>query len=469
MGGQLTGGTADDEESQEKSIYVKLTFIYILLIHLHIVKKIQKAPDIEDFDSIGFSAIASDSEQMSKVLEYNRRYLHWDELRYRVDDDIALQTWAMMKILRNNGIRTVHVCSLDLKYNLLPEFQEWLHHIDRDSAGFIQSENPGERNMRRYVISSLMEEAIASSQIEGAATTRKDAKKMLRTQRKPENISELMIYNNYLAMEHIKETLDRKMDIDLMLEMHKTITKGTLREGSEWEGRFREDNDTVVGDTAREDVVFHVPPAYDRVPGLIQELCDFINNDSEEFVHPVIKGIIVHYLIGYIHPFVNGNGRMARSLYYWYVMKQGYWLMEYTSISRIIKKSQTKYGLAYQYSETDGFDLTYFLKFNLGCVEKSVEDLKEYIERKTAEQRRIAHMIESNPQLNLNEMAILKDYTRDLSTFTVKELSTRYPISYQTARNYVNHLCELGYVKQVSQDRKTAIYSISEDKKIWNG
>lgn len=425
------------------------------------MKKIDPVPDLSNLDKTTLSAILSDPEQMSLVTELNKRYLHWDEVRYRVEDDKAVAVWAIMKILRNSALKTIHVCDLDLKYSLLPDFQEWLHHIDRDSAGFVTLENPGEKNVRRYVISSLMEEAIASSQMEGAATTRKDAKKMLRSQRKPKNASELMIYNNYLAMEYIKQNLTREMDVNLILELHKIITNGTLNEGPEWEGRFREDNETVVGDTDREDVVFHVPPKYEHIPVLVQKLCDFINDDTKEFVHPVIKGIIIHYLVGYIHPFVNGNGRLARTLFYWYVMKKGYWLMEYTSISRIIKKSQTRYGMAYQYSETDGYDLTYFIRFNLDCIEKAVEDLGLYIKRKTDEQKKIAKMIESNSELNINEMSILKDYSKEYSPFTIKELSIRYPISYQTARSCVKHLCEIGYVKPVSKDRKTVLYSVT--------
>lgn len=142
--------------------------------------------------------------------------------------------------------------------------------------------------------------------------------------------------------------------------------------------------------------------------------------------------------------------------------------MEYTSISRIIKKSQTKYGIAYQYSETDEYDLTYFIRFNLVCIEEAVEALKAYVLRKTEEQKKIAKMIESNPDLNINEMSILKDYSKEYSPFTIKELSVRYPISYQTARSCIKHLCEMGYVKSVSKDRKTVLYTVTDDKDTWN-
>ncbi len=426
------------------------------------MRKIEGPPNVGGLDSSSVLKTLSDREQMSKITELNRKYLHWDELGYGMDDE-SLAIWAVAKMLRDGNAERIRVCDLDLKFNLLPEFQEHLHRIDRCSAGFAGLENPHEKNAKRYAISSLMEEAIASSQMEGAATARKDAKKMLRAGRAPRNTGERMICNNYATMEHIEKTLDREMSIDLMLEMHKIIVNGTLHEGPEWEGRFREDNETVVGDTDKEEVVFHVPPKYELIPDLVQKLCNFINEDSKEFVHPITKGIIIHYLVGYIHPFVNGNGRFARLMYYWYVMKKNYWLMEYTSISRIIKNSKTKYGLAYQYSETDDQDITYFIRFNLECIKKAVEDLSSYIKRKTEEQKRIARMTESNPELNLNEMAILKDYSKECSPFTIKELSVRYHTSYQTARSCIGHLRELGYVKPVSKIGKTVVYALSED------
>lgn len=425
------------------------------------MKKIQKVPELTQSDYNEAMSILHDTDRMSKIIDFNEKYYHWDELKYRVDDGELRSIWAVLKILRTNTARRINVCGLDLKYNLLSGFQEYLYHIDRDSAGLIAIEKPGEKAVKRYVISSLMEEAIASSQIEGAATTRQEAKRMLRAQRKPRDISERMIFNNYEAMAHINTILDRDMSIPLILEMHKIIVNGTLYEGPQWEGRFREDDDTVVASPDKEDLVYHVPPKHDLIPQLMQELCDFINSDKE-FIHPIVKGIIIHYLIGYIHPFVNGNGRLARSLYYWYVMKNGYWLMEYTSISRIIKGSQTKYGLAYQYTETDDYDLTYFIKFNLDCIERAVDDLRTYIERKAKEQNDIIQMIESNPELNMHEMTIFKDYMKDPSPFSIVEISNRYPISYQTARSYVKHLCELGYVRPVSKDRKTVLYAVIE-------
>ena len=423
------------------------------------MKKIQPVPHVGKIDPALMEKILSDPEKMEEISRFNREYYHWDELRYRVDDKELKNTWALMKFLRKADFNQFSLCGLDLKYTLLYDFQEALHLIDCNSAGLTDLDGYSQKDAQVYAISSVMEEAIASSQMEGAVTTRKEAKQMLRSQREPKNTSEKMILNNYLAMKQVKSSLDRKMTVDLILKMHKTVTSGILNGGPEWEGRFREDNETVVADPCN-GVVFHVPPSYDKIPSMMQELCDFINRKEKEFVHPIIKGIIIHYMVGYIHPFVDGNGRMARSLFYWFVLKNGYPLMEYTSISRIMKNSQAKYGLAYQYTETDDYDLTYFIRFNLNCIVKAVSDLRIYIKKKNAEQKQVSDLIKSDTDLSRDESMILIDYTRSQEMFSVKEISTRYNVSYQTARNYVTHLCELGYLKITSRSGKTRLYTV---------
>ena len=423
------------------------------------MKKIQPVPHVGKIDPALMEKILSDPEKMEEISRFNREYYHWDELRYRVDDKELKNTWALMKFLRKADFNQFSLCGLDLKYTLLYDFQEALHLIDCNSAGLTDLDGYSQKDAQVYAISSVMEEAIASSQMEGAVTTRKEAKQMLRSQREPKNTSEKMILNNYLAMKQVKSSLDRKMTVDLILKMHKTVTSGILNGGPEWEGRFREDNETVVADPCN-GVVFYVPPSYDKIPSMMQELCDFINRKEKEFVHPIIKGIIIHYMVGYIHPFVDGNGRMARSLFYWFVLKNGYPLMEYTSISRIMKNSQAKYGLAYQYTETDDYDLTYFIRFNLNCIVKAVSDLRIYIKKKNAEQKQVSDLIKSDTDLSRDESMILIDYTRSQEMFSVKEISTRYNVSYQTARNYVTHLCGLGYLRITSRSGKTRLYTV---------
>ena len=77
--------------------------------------------------------------------------------------------------------------------------------------------------------------------------------------------------------------------------------------------------------------------------------------------HHHIRAIILHFWLAYGHPFVDGNGRTARALFYWAMLHEGYWLFEFISISNILRKAPAQYGLSFLYSETDDNDLTYFI------------------------------------------------------------------------------------------------------------
>ena len=98
-----------------------------------------------------------------------------------------------------------------------------------------------------YLINSLIEEAITSSQIEGAATTRKVAKEMLRQKRAPRDRSERMIVNNYFAMEYINDVANEDLTPSLILELQRILTKNTL-DNANAVGHWRKTNDVYVGD-----------------------------------------------------------------------------------------------------------------------------------------------------------------------------------------------------------------------------
>jgi Fic family protein len=80
------------------------------------------------------------------------------------------------------------------------------------------------------------------------------------------------------------------------------------------------------------------PLANPDLPERMRALCAFANMRTgvDGFVHPIVRAIILHFMLAYDHPYVDGNGRTARALFYWSALKDGYWLIEYVSISRII-------------------------------------------------------------------------------------------------------------------------------------
>jgi Fic family protein len=422
--------------------------------------------------AFGDEKYSNDENFHKEVAEYNRRYLFWDELKYRVDDPERRKAiWGLMKFLRVMRYERVSIAKHNMSYSFIPEIVKGLHAIDRYLSGSIQIHNKTIRMEQSYIINSLMEEAIASSILEGAATTRKAAKEMLRKGRKPKNHAEQMILNNYEVMRFIREKRDTPLTKDLILEIQRIVTKGTIDET--YVGKFRTDNDVVVVDPG-DGTVFHTPPDHSEIEGFIGQLCKFANRKEEgsdraarDFIHPVIKGIILHYLIGYFHPFNDGNGRTARSIFYWYVLSQGYWLFEYMAISRILLRSKKKYGMAYLYTEYDENDLTYFLKYNISCIIQALDDLLGYLERKQSEQNATKAIITKIRDINPRQATILR-YMMEHSDeyFTIRQIMQMFTVVYQTARTDLMHLVDLDYVIMDKRGREF-IFIFNEHSELW--
>ncbi|WP_292365530.1 MULTISPECIES: Fic family protein [unclassified Methanoculleus] len=407
--------------------------------------KLPRTPEYSPADLKKAWEYADTKDVIDAVFNYNKRYLHWEELKWRELPVDPLYVWILMKTLRKKDMKYVPFDDLQLKYNLLDDFLEKLHFLDKSAAGSISSgldSLPHDRD--QFIINSLMEEAIASSQIEGAAVTRTIAKKMLREKRKPATKDERMILNNYITMKRITQVKDEDLTPELILQIHKTITSGTLEDPND-EGRFRDNNDIRVFDMRGN--VLHTPPDFASIEGLVEKLCAFANNDGEQFIHPVIKGIILHFLIGYIHPFNDGNGRTARSIFYWYMLRKDYWLFEYMAVSRAIKDTKGQYKLAYQYTESDEYDLTYFIRYNLAAVKTAVDNIQKYIEKKQKESRQALNILQKSEGLSLRQAEIIKSLIKKPDKpITIKEIVETYRVAYGTARNDLFHLEKLGYL-----------------------
>ena len=380
--------------------------------------------------------IITDQKHFATVLDFNKRYLYWSELKHRIKDKNQREAfWAAMKLMRDGKEENCRsLKKIKLKYSLLSEINRKLHYFDKQLAGNIASQTSTLGLEEKYIISSLMEEAIASSMIEGAATTRKIAKEMLQEGRKPKNKSEKMILNNYKVMETISSRKNEKLSPNFLLEIQKMVTNGTLDTKSD-EGIFRDNNDIVVGDGMEADKIAHIPPDYKEIPSFIKELCLFANNEGEDFIHPIIKGIIIHFLIGYIHPFNDGNGRTARSIFYWYMLSRGYWLFEYLAVSRRIIRSRKEYDLAYLFTEYDELDLTYFIRYNIECIDDSLKDLFGYIREKQKEQQEMRNIVDEKLGLNIRQIDIVRKFRQEPNKlFTIKEIRGAYGVTYATAR-----------------------------------
>jgi len=304
-------------------------------------------------------------------------------------------------------------------------------------------------NREQYLISSLMEEAIFSSQMEGAATTRKVAKDMLRKKMAPKDKSQQMIANNYQTIRFIVENKEKPLTPELVFHIHRLMTEKTL-ENPEDAGRLRRNDDVVVEDGITHEVV-HMPPSYEELPTFVEELCHYFNEtDAKVFVHPIIRGIIIHFMVAYMHPFVDGNGRTARALFYWYMLKQGYWLMEYMSVSRVIASSKKSYEKAYQYVESDGMDVGYFIIYNLKVLEKAFKQLQAYLKKKQ-EEKTLANTFLQLGNINERQAQIIRMYIDNPNEIlTVKDVQTKFMVTATTAKSDITGLMQRGMLSEIS-------------------
>jgi Fic family protein len=346
----------------------------------------------------------------------SQTYLHWDKLR-RLQPPTGLSTedwWLKIKFERRPGLRALPL-------------------LDSGEVAMDEVVTSDSQARDRYLVNSLTEEAIRSSQLEGATTSRQVAKELLRSGREPRDRSERMIFNNYRALQFMRTEMAQTLTPETILELHEILTD---RAG----GR-----------------VVHRPPHPDSLPERMRALCDFANqgDDSEPFVHPVVRSILLHFWLAYDHPFLDGNGRTARILFFWLMRKRGYWLVEYLPISRILQQAPARYDRAFLETEVDEGDTTYFLIHQLQAIERAIEELHSYLARKADEIREVEALIHGVDSFNGRQLSVLSQALRHPErSFTFGIHADVYGVTHETARSDLIALSERGFLvrRQVGRE-----------------
>ncbi|MDO8511892.1 MAG: Fic family protein [bacterium] len=405
------------------------------------LKKIEK-PDISGVSNQKIAELFQNEKVQALIQKSFSPYVHWEKVKHWTTEGVAnLELWAVIKVIRNkvidrrNSVIKAEAGPLFSWTSYLPKFEQFLHEIDMKLGGnlFLPGNQINDDLQHRLLSRGVMEEAIASSQLEGAHTSRKAAKQILLEGRKPKNKDEQMIVNNYQAMRLIETELkDKKLNEELLLSLHRTLTKDTLAESDI--ARYRKDEDEIiVGDDGSKNETYHIPPKEVFVKQEIKRFIAYANGDllDSGFTHPVIKAIIIHFWIGYLHPFVDGNGRMARALFYWYLLREKYWAFGYLPLSKVIKNSPAQYRDAYIYSEQDDNDLTYFIEYNISKINQAMHEFEEYAARKWKENTRMAKIARDKYQLNDRQIQLLRYYykNKDVTTSVVTHMKV-----YETSR-----------------------------------
>lgn len=263
----------------------------------------------------------------------------------------------------------------------------WYYHTDQVAKRISDIERKGEQlyteinkhgtYKNAFKSDARAEEAIMSAIYEGANTTRKDAKKFIANKERPKTVAQWMVRNNYDANKWINENKNLTLDRELILNLHKIVTKNTLsEEDAPYRGKFR-DNVVHVG---RDFKNVHTGINKDKIPDAIDEAIEAVTNNGR-YIHPLIRGILLHYFIAYIHPFFDGNGRTARTLFYFKCLKHGLDWVNFLSISASLKAHGNQYENSFKLVEENQWDMTYFILYSLKCLENALNIVDKKVKR----------------------------------------------------------------------------------------
>ena len=383
------------------------------------------------------------------------KYLFWDKARYmpRPEELTDREFWAFVTYQRRMSLGRSMTPILDrhsipFSWLRLPHFDRFLHECDTylSDKSSVTHRRSRQTN-KQLILSGLIEEAIATAQLEGASTTRKVAKQMLLEGRRPTTDSERMILNSYNAMVDIEEeTKLTTMTGERLLALHTTLTKGTIKDSEVGRLRFEDEPIVVVEGSG---AITHVPPRTDVVARELPRLIDFANDNMREsvFLHPVIKAIMLHFWLAYLHPFTDGNGRAARALMYWYLLRHGYWTFAYMPMSLIIKRAPAQYREAFVFTEQDGNDLTYFIDYSLKKMEQAQSEFKKYRADKQSEAPAIQPELVERYGMNTRQAQLLRYLHKRPDAYTTIKTHTRlYSVTRPTAQADLESLEKLGFL-----------------------
>ena len=349
--------------------------------------------------------------------------------------------WYAVRTARASTARPTPFVMTDgtrLTFNLPDRFLRLNEEMTAQARG--QVELPAEvatQGVReRYLINSLYEEAITSSQMEGASTTRRDAKKMLREKKDPRTRSERMILNNFLALEFVRDHLGEELTPEFICGVHRIVTDGTLDEAED-AGRLQrqgEERIRIYGSEGDEQLL-HVPPPAEELPERLQRLCDFTNGVGEyasQYVPPLVRALVVHFVMGYDHYFVDGNGRTARVIAQWVMLREGFFLMDFVPVSRLLRRAPAQYA-------------------------------RSFLEVEQDEGVGVPGLLHLGQELNNRQIGVIEEALKD-SAFTVTAAAhaDKYRVTLQTAHVDLRGLEDGGYLMRVKRGRSFEWYPVPD-------
>lgn len=207
-----------------------------------------------------------------------------------------------------------------------------------------------------------MEEEIASSlTIENIDFNRDSVRKILNGYA-PQDESEARIYGMKKGLDFIRDPAN-KITEENIHKLYQIAIESYLQEGDRLlpGNYYRHDAVYIVGQE-----VEHTGLPHQKLPEYMGKLTTFVAEDSE--IDDLFKAAVIHFYVAYLHPYFDGNGRMARMIHLWYLVQKGFSSALFIPLSEYVEKSKKRYYNAFTLCERNAaisgvMDVTAFLVY----------------------------------------------------------------------------------------------------------
>lgn len=386
-----------------------------------------------------------------------QRYLTPAEIKYRLKQQgLKEAEWSSLskQILatRKAGSITLFFNSIKPKFWFYPAdvIHRKINEIETLGKDLYEKINKNAAFKNEFLFDSAIEEAITSAIYEGAHSTRAQAEQLIASGERPKNKDEWMLINNFKAMKWVKNNQQKSLTKDAILNLHRIVTENTLEgDDANFQGKFRNDK-VFVGP--------HEGIDPSTIEHAIKEMIQLIT-DNPRYFHPLLKGILIHYFMGYIHPFFDGNGRTARALFYFKSIRNHLNYVELLSVSAYLRIHGKQYENSFVKVKENEYDLTYFIDF---CLDSMASALKE-VSRKVSYLLRMTDLAVrfdlSQTQVGLIQRMALHKFR----TIDIEEYAQQISKSREFARQELKGLLDHNLVFEIKMSKKL-VYKVNAEK-----
>jgi Fic family protein len=294
---------------------------------------------------------------------------------------------------------------------------------------------------------ALVRQVHFGTHIEGNELNRDQAEKVidgLNVVARDRDIQEVLNYRK--VMEQIDkfsvQSGQFRINEEMILYMHQLTVAKLLEE--EKTGKYRQTQ--VVVKNSRSGEVSFTPPPATEVRFAIQELEDFINSDTD--IHAVLKSGIFHYEFVRIHPFIDGNGRVARALSTFILYKEGYDIRKFFSLEEYFDTQASRYYAALQSVGSNKGDLTVWLEYFTEGLAIELSKIKDKVEKISIDGK-LRERLGGKPLLLTERQLKIIEFIQQVGFLQNQAFSQLFPmISEDTILNELKGLLSTGIIKK---------------------